>query len=349
MQIKKNVQALKPYVAGKPTDNRDFVKLNANECPFDIPRSVYKKTSRIRNVNRYHEGSGFKLREKIARFMGLNQDNVILGNGSGELIKTFLETFCEKDTSVIIPEGTFTLYSLYSLIHYNNPVRVPLNEDYSVNLEEIVQKTNQDTSVIFISNPNNPTGQAYSYEKLEDFFSKIPSDTGIFLDEAYIHYSSFYDEAKVKELIDKFPNLFVLRTFSKIGLAGVRMGYGMGNREMIQAMHRVRPPFNTSIYAQKMAEALLDEVKYLDKIRDNNTSQRTILKEEIASLGLKVYPSHGNFLLISGKENLDKILEEKKILIRSTQSFGLPSDYYRITIGTPEENRVLIKRLKEVL
>lgn len=349
MKTRSILNSIKAYVPGKPTENRSLIKLNANECPHLIPQNIYKKISEIRYIERYHEASGYELRDKLAQLFNLNVDSFILGNGSGELIKTFLEAFCEKDQEVIMSDTTFSLYSLYSLIHESAIKTISLNSDFQLDLSAMLAAINEKTAAVFICNPNNPTAHAYSYSVLEEFFDKVPDNVGIFLDEAYIHYSPFKNEEKIKDMILKYPNLFILRTFSKLGLAGARIGFGMGDKALINPMNKVRSPFNTNIYAQKAASALLDESDFLSYIQTKNEEQRDFLKSELNKLGIKTYPSFASFFLIKANAELGDLLEEKGILVRKAQSFNLPADYYRITIGTSDENQKLIEVLREVL
>lgn len=349
MRLKKAIEFLKPYVAGKPSDSKKTVKLNANECPYDLPRKIYRKASKIRNLNRYHEPSGFVLRKKLADSMGLTPESFILGNGSGELIQVYLQSFAEKDAEIIMSEATFTLYEMYGIINENKIIKIPLKKDFSMDLEQMASRVNHNTAAVFVCNPNNPTGHSYSYDELERFFKKIPENVGIFLDEAYIFYSKYNDDSRTVQLTQKYKNLFVLRTFSKIGLAGARIGLGFGNPFVIEVMHRVRPPFNINAYAVKLAEWILDSKRYLNKIWKNNEDQKKILIQGLRGLGLEVLDSDSNFILTKLSKTLEKELEKLKILIRNTQSFGLPSEYYRITIGRNAQTQALLRGLKEAV
>lgn len=349
MLIRKNIVDLPAYSAGKATDDKKIIKLNSNECPFEPPRAIYRRAAKIRRINRYHEASGLTLREGIARELGLSADWVVLGNGSGELIKTYLEAFVDKNQEVIIADVTFSLYRLYSLIYDVAIKTIPLNDDLRLNLGAWADVVDEKTGAVFLVNPNNPTGEFFTYEELRKVFAKIPSRVGIFLDEAYIHYTDEKKTQGFKELLLSFPNLFVLRTFSKVGLAGIRMGYGIARPELISVLHKVRPPFNTNVYAQELSTLLCLEKKYLRKIKENNTAQKKFLSEGLRALGLTVFPSEANFLLIKSRPGLHASLEKKGILIRNAQSFGLSADYYRITIGTSLENRKLLAALGEVM
>ncbi len=347
MNLKKSLSSLKPYVAGKPLSSKEYLKLNANECPFALPQSVYKKACKIKDIHRYHEGSGYLLRSQIASSTHLLPQNIILGNGSGELILLYLLAFLEPEQEIVISEGTFSLYKMYGLLNNNKVKTIPLNTHLQVDLEAMQKAIHSNTKVVFLCNPNNPTGHSWSYEKIEEFLKALPPSVTLFLDEAYIHYSPYYNNEKIKDFILKYKNLFVLRTFSKLGLAGVRCGYGMAQEGVISLLHQVRAPFNVNSYALVQASALLEEKKYLKYICQENFKQLHFLSLSLSQLGFKTYPSTANFILVKGPLNLDKDLENKKVLIRSAQSFGFSADYYRITIGTHKENQILLKRLKE--
>ena len=349
MDLKKNLTLLKPYVAGKPLSEKEYIKLNANECPLPLPQKLYQKTAKLRSLNRYHEGSGLALRKKLSSLHKLDENQFILGNGSGELIQLYLSAFCEKGKEAVIPENTFSLYEIYALLNESKIEKISMTPALEIDLDKILACVHSDTAVIFLCNPNNPTGHTYSYENLESFFSKIPSTAGIFLDEAYIHFSDIYSEEKTKNLIQKFKNLFILRTFSKMGLAGFRIGYGISNSETIELLNRVRPPFNTNRYAQEAAETMLELKEFSLKVIQENKKERDFLSKQMQDLGIKVFSSGGNFIFIQSRPGLDKLLEESKILIRNAYSFGFSSDYYRITVGTQKENRILIKNLRRIL
>ncbi|PKL11130.1 MAG: hypothetical protein CVV50_06135 [Spirochaetae bacterium HGW-Spirochaetae-6] len=260
-----------------------------------------------------------------------------------------MEAFVDKNQEVVIADVTFSLYRLYSHIYDAAIKTIPISDDLRLNLSAWADSVDEKTGAVFLVNPNNPTGEFFSYEELRKVFEKIPPRVGIFLDEAYIHYS---DESKIqgfKDLLISFPNLFILRTFSKVGLAGIRMGYGIARPDLISVMHKVRPPFNTNVYAQELSISLCREKKYLRKIKKNNTIQKESLSAGLKALGLSVFPSEANFLLIKSRPGLHISLEKRGILIRNAQSFGLSADYYRITIGTPLENRKLLAALGEVM
>jgi len=349
LKQRKVLEKVKSYVGGKPIIDKKVIKLNSNESPFMIPKKIIKKSLKcLKTLNRYHEPTGEFLREEIARKIELKPDNIILGNGSGEVIKMFIESFVEPSQNVIIPSVTFSLYSIYSTLNGNNIVYTRLDNELNIDLEDILSKATKN-SVIFLANPNNPTGKSFDYKTIINFMEKLPKDANILLDEAYIEYSSHYNPKIYRELIKRFENLLIIKTFSKMGLAGLRIGYGFSREENIGEMNKVRPPFNTNILAQTIAYNLLKDNKFIDKIRSHVIKERERLSNAIRETNIKVYESDANFILIKTKEGIDKELEKKNILIRNAYSFGLSSDYYRITIGKKRENSILIKALREVL
>jgi len=350
LKPRKILESIPIYVGGKPIINKRTIKLNSNESAFNIPKKIIKKSLKsLKNLNRYHEPTGLFLREKIAEELKIIPENIILGNGSGEIIKIFIESFVESYEKIIIPQVTFSLYEIYSKLNGNTTIiKTNLTDGLDIDLNDILEKADNKTT-IFIANPNNPTGKSYKYQDILQFLKKLPKETKVLLDEAYIEYSENYDPSIYRKLIEEFENLIIIRTFSKLGLAGLRIGYGISNSENIAQLNKVRPPFNTNILAQYIAYNLLEEKNFIKKLTNFVKKERENLFEKLKDINIKTFKSDANFILIQAKENLDKELEKRGILIRNAYSFGLSSDYYRITIGTKRENLKMIKALTEVL
>jgi histidinol-phosphate aminotransferase len=248
-----------------------------------------------------------------------------------------------------MPDPGFLMYEISTRSEGGTPVKVPL-KNLSLDLDKMAELCNFDTSIIFITNPNNPTGSFIEKEKLEEFLKKIPSNVIVASDEAYMEFSESYYCSW--ELMGKYENLVSMRTFSKAyGLAGLRIGYGVMNPFISEILNRIRQPFNTSLIAQKAALSALDDESFLEKTRTLIFKERKKLFEELEKLGVTPFKSDANFILADVKRQADDVYEKllrKGIIARSMSSYGYPQ-FLRITIGLENENDLFIKYLKEVL
>ena len=360
--VKKSIEQLVPYPPGKPIEelarelniNKNFIiKLASNENPLGpSPKAIEAIKEKLSELHRYPDGSSFYLRKKLADKTGISINQIIIGNGSNELIELIVKAFLSPNEEVIQAFPTFLVYEKIVNIAGARLISVPLKE-FKIDLNAIYNSITPKTKIIFLNNPNNPTGQAIEKEELKDFLVSIPQDIIVVLDEAYIEFARENDKiAEGLELLGTYPLLFVMRTFSKAyGLAGLRIGYGFGSEELIDYMNRVRQPFNVNSLAQIAAVAALDDEEFIKKTVSVVNQGKKYLYTELDKLGLKYIPSVTNFFLIKVPGNAKDIYERllrKGIIVRSMEAYNLP-EYIRITVGLMEENKRFISALKEIL
>ncbi len=358
--VKEGIKKISPYVPGRPIeelhrayglDIERIVKLASNENPLGAsPKAVEAIKRCAEKIYRYPEGSGYYLKKKISDLMKYPENNIILGSGSSEIISLTMETFINPGEEVIYPTPSFLIYKILALKIGASPVEVPLKEDFSYDLDMFLKKITSRTRVIILCNPNNPTGNIIYDDQLAHFMKQVPDNVIIIADEAYREYVEADNFGTAYPYLSK-KNVIVARTFSKIyGLAGLRIGYGIARREIIGFLERIRPPFNTTLTAQEAALAALDDEQHVIKSILNNSEGKHFLSSGLERLGIKCFPTEANFILCRFKENaadIIKKLEKRGIIIRSMAGMG--PEYARITIGTAEENRLLVENLSEVL
>ena len=306
---------------------------------------------KLKALNRYPDGSAFYLKQKLSNKLRLPTDQIIIGNGSNELIELVVRTFLLPGEEAIQPFPTFLVYEKIVKGAGGKIVSVPL-KGFDIDLKAVAKAISLKTKIIFLNNPNNPTGQAIKKDQLKDFLNSIPKDVIVVLDEAYIEFVQDADIANGAEMLEYHPLILVMRTFSKIyGLAGLRIGYGFGSKLLIDYMERVRQPFNVNLLAQEGALAALDDEEFLKKTIYIVEDGKRYLYEELKKIGLEYIPSVTNFFLIKvpgGARKIYELLLKKGIIVRSMEAYGLP-EYIRITVGLKEENEKFISALKEVL
>jgi histidinol-phosphate aminotransferase len=357
------VLELIPYKPGKPVEElqREFnlekvVKLASNENPFKVPENVADAVRKeMENLNFYPETDSYYLRQKIGAYLGVDADNVIVGAGSVEIICMIVNAFLKPGETVLTSEKTFMMYKIAAIQKGGKPafVEAPMGDDYTFDLDAIYDKVDEKTKVIFITNPNNPTGTMVPKQKVLDFIEKIPEDKIVVLDNAYHEYVTDLDNYAdgIQEALNR-KNVIVLRTFSKIyALSGLRIGYGIANKEMVALLNRVKPPFNVSRVAQVAAFASLESDDFKNKSQELNAKNREKLKKQLEELDLRVVPSETNFIcFIPGVDTgeLNQRLLKEGVIIRPLQAFGVPEGA-RVTIGFEEENDFFIEKLKKVL
>jgi histidinol-phosphate aminotransferase len=356
---RKTIEELKPYVPGKPIEElerelgiKDSIKLASNENPLGpSPFAIKAIVENAVKINRYPDGRGYQLKSKISKEFGLKEENIILGNGSNELIELAFRTFLLPDEEIIQPFPTFLVYEKIAKTTGARVTSVPLKE-FRCDLEAMEEKINPRTKIIIINNPNNPTGTAINRYEMMEFLKSIPEDVIILIDEAYIEFATGNEIAKSNELLSLHPLIFAIRTFSKLyGLAGLRIGYGFGSKKLIDYMNRVRQPFNTNMLAQIGAAAALDDKDFVRKTLNLVKDGLDYLYRELERLGLEYIPTMTNFVLIKtplgARITFEKMLK-KGVIIRSMESFGL-KDHIRVNVGLPHENKKFIQALEEIL
>lgn len=357
--VRKGVEDLVPYPPGKPIEELErelgisgSIKLASNENPLGpSPLAVQTVINKSSTLNRYPDGSGYYLKSKLSKKFNIPFDQIILGNGSNELIELIIRTFLSPGDHTIQPFPTFLVYEKIVKGAGGNMTSVPLS-NLSIDLKGILNAITPKTKVIFICNPNNPTGAAISKDDMLQFLREIPGDIIVVLDEAYIEFTTDEKTANGIDLLDAHSFLLVLRTFSKLyGLAGLRIGYGFAPQMVVDYMNRVRQPFNANTLAQAAATAALDDSSFVHKTLQVVREGLHYLCYNLDEMGLQYVPTQTNFFLIKtpgGGKRIYELMLKQGVIVRSMDSYDLP-DYIRISIGLPEENERFIETLKRVL
>jgi histidinol-phosphate aminotransferase len=361
--INPNVLDMVPYKPGKPIEELQrehnltrVVKLASNENPLGVPLHVAEAIkNEISHLNFYPENDSYYLRHRIADYNGIGADNVIAGAGSVELISLIVRTFLLPGQTVLTSEKTFLMYKIAAVETGGKSafIEAPMGDDYTYDLDALYRLTDDKTKIIFIANPNNPTGTMINKQEVLDFIANMPEDKIIVLDNAYQEYVSSpheYPDA-IQEAINR-KNVIVLRTFSKIySLSGLRVGYGAANREIISYLNRIKPPFNVTRLAQAAAMASLENDDFKHQSAALNLKNKEKLFSQLKEIGLRVIPSETNFLLffpgIDTTELNQRLLKEG-VIIRPLHAFGVP-EAMRVTVGIEEDNDFFIEKLKKVL
>ena len=357
--ICKNIIQLKPYVAGKPIEEvkrqlglKEVIKLASNENPLGpSPKAISIVKKNLARINRYPDSNCFYLKLKLAKVHNLTPECFTIGNGSDELIDIIIKTFVEEDENIITAETTFLEYEIISKVNNRSCIRVPLKY-HKFDLEGIEKKVNKKTKLIFIANPNNPTGTYINRPELLHFLAELPKWVIVVLDEAYDTFIDVDDFPFGTDLIRSRRNIIVLKTFSKsYGLAGLRVGYAVAQPELISFMERVRQPFNVNLLAQLAAEAALDDKDFLEKTRKLILEEKNFLYKKLRELGVNYIPSVANFILLDvGRDGCEVFKEMLKfgVIVRDMEQYGL-SNFIRVTIGIREENKKFLSALKKVI
>ena len=351
--VKKSVLNIKPYVPGKPVEEvqrelklKDVVKLASNENPLGPSKKAIKAMAlKLNKVNYYPESSVYYLRKALAKKLKVKENMLMFGNGSNELEQLIAEAFVEKDDEVMYSVLSFVVYPIVTNIAGGTPVQIP-HKDFGHDIDKFIERLNKKTKLVFLCSPNNPTGTIIKKSELERFMKAVPSSVIVVLDEAYCEYVTDKNYPDGVKYISKYPNLIVLRTFSKIyGLAGVRTGYGIAHPDIVEIIERVRPPFNVNAVAQEGARAALADTEHVRRtVRVNNEGKR-YLYAELKKLGVRYVKTNANYIFVKFNVNSKVVFDEllkKGVIIRTVFD-----NFARITIGTMKENKKLIKALKE--
>lgn len=331
----------------------EIIKLSQNENPFGpSPKVLEALKNHLQYINRYPPNIYNDLKNKLSQKYSLPASNIAVSAGSVELIDDIIQTFIGVDDNMIVPEVSFVAFKLLAKVH-NKECRIANMKDYAIDIEEMLALVNENTKVLFIANPNNPTGTIINNDQVLNLLSRLPYNTYLVLDEAYAEYVNDESYPDSLNMIKDFSNLIVLRSFSKIyGLGGLRIGYGFANESLITKLEDNKLPFSVNALALPAALAALDDVEYISRCKEINIRERENLLIEFGNLGYNVVPSHANFLFIHFEEISQKNYFYEKVtqngfVVRPMDLFG-DELAIRISVGTPEQNKTLINYLKSL-
>ncbi len=357
--VKKTILKVKLYVPGKPIEEvkrelglKDVIKLASNENPYGPSPKVLKAIHHAsRELNRYPDGDCFYLRKALAKKCKVSGQQLIFGNGSDELIVLAVRVFVGKGDEVVIAKPSFLIYDIASRIAGANIKAVPL-KDFRYDLKAMKKAVTKKTKIVFLGNPDNPSGMYLTKKEVNTFLKGLRRNILVFMDEAYYEYVRARDYVDSIKLLRSYKNLIVTRTFSKMyGLAGLRIGYGIANAELIDLLNRIREPFNVNSLAQVAAIAVLKDRAYYRGLAARNNAQRTFLYKNLRAMNVDFVNSYTNFVLVkigTKASRVSKKLLKKGIIVRNMGAWGL-NEFIRVTIGTAQENKRFIKSLKEIL
>jgi histidinol-phosphate aminotransferase len=353
IRVPEYVASLKPYVPGKPVEElerelgiKDSVKLASNENPAGPSRKAVEALNGavLDNLNRYPDGGGYYLRRALAGMLEVKEDELILGNGSNQLIDIVVRTFMRPGDEAVMAWPSFVVYPMSVQAQGCRGIKVPLKE-FRHDLEAMAEAVTDKTRMLFIANPNNPTGTINTAEALEGMMERLPEDVIVVIDEAYYEYVADGSYADSMKHFRAGRNVLVLRTFSKIyGLAGLRIGYGIASPAILEEMNKIREPFNTNTPAQAAALAALGDRDHIENSRKLNEEGKKYLYGELDSLGVGYVPTEANFIFVfTGKDSGEvyEALLRKGVIVRP-----MGPEAIRVTIGLPGENKKFIEAFK---
>ncbi len=354
------LRSIKPYVGGKPAEevSREFgvsdpVKMNSNENPIGVSPKALQAAARILSrANIYPEGSNRVIRESIGEKHGVDPDCVIVGNGADEIIYYIAMAFTNDGDEVIIPELTFPIYEIAFKMMRARIVTSGM-KGFQIDLSSILSRITGRTKLITLCNPNNPTGDALGKEAVADFLREVPESVVVLMDEAYMEFADWDDfPDSIGMWKEGKSNLFVVRTLSKaFGLAGFRVGFGIGNKEMVSLMNRIKLPFNISIVSQYAAAAALEDEGFLKETLESTRREKKVMYDALDSLGVTYVRSSTNFILIDTGTDGDLVAERLMkggVIVRSARNYGTPT-CIRVTVGTQEQNTRFIHELARAI
>ncbi len=355
INVHKDIASLSPYVPGKPIDELQrelglarIIKLASNENPLGpSPKALAVLADAAATLHRYPDGGGYKLRTGLADRWKVSLDQVILGNGSDEILGMLARAFLSPGDDAVMADNTFVIYKMEVTAAHGTPVIVPL-KDGRHDLDAMAKAVTPRTKLLFVCNPNNPTGTMVSAAEIDALMASVPSHVIVVFDEAYCEYVRDPHFPDSLGYVRQGRHAIVLRTFSKIyGLAGLRIGYGVTTSEIAGYLNRVRPPFNANSLAQRAALAALGDEEHVAKSRAMNQAEMASVRAGLAALGLKPLPSEANFVYFdAGRDGrvLFEALLREGVIVRHIEG-----NHLRVTIGLPEENRHFLQALKTVL
>jgi histidinol-phosphate aminotransferase len=364
----KHIHAIAPYVGGRPIsevareyglDESKIVKLASNENPLGMPKSAQAAMLKAASdLGRYPDSNGFELKNVLSRRLGVPTDWITLGNGSNDILELAARAVAQAGDEVIFSKHAFAVYPLATQAVGAKAIEVAPTKAYGHDLSamlEAVKSSGDKAKLVFVANPNNPTGSYLTAQELENFLTALPANVVAVLDEAYNEYLTPEQQYDAIAWVKRFPNMIVSRSFSKAyGLAGLRIGYGVAQPALTDLLNRIRQPFNVNSLAQAAAIAAFQDIEFLKQGFEINRAGFTQLTQSFDELGLTYLPSAGNFVLVKvGEDNdagarINLELLKRGVIVRPVGNYGLPQ-WLRISIGLPEENAAFISALRDIL
>ncbi|HAT33506.1 MAG TPA: histidinol-phosphate transaminase [Janthinobacterium sp.] len=359
-----HVRAIAPYQSGKPIaevarefglDEAAIVKLASNENPFGVPESAkLAMLAAAADIGRYPDANGFELKAALAARYAVPADWITLGNGSNDILEIAAHAFVQQGQAIVYAQYSFAVYALATQGVGARAIVVPA-KDYGHDLAAMAAAIDADTRLVFIANPNNPTGTFIPAAQIEAFLKQVPAHVVVVLDEAYNEFLAPEQQYESTAWVKQYPNLMVSRTFSKAyGLAGLRVGFAIAQAPLTELMNRIRQPFNVNSMAQAAAIAALGDADFLAQGARNNAAGYLQFTQAFDALGLEYVPSYGNFVLVKVGDDdgagarVNLALLKQGVIVRPVGNYGLPQ-WLRISIGLPRENAILIAALTKAL
>lgn len=358
--VPESIEKVELYPPGMPIDeirrvygiSGEIVKLNSNEnCLGPSPMAVKAAAASLREIHLYPDNSAYDLKAKLAKKYNVGSEQIIMGNGSNELIQFVAMTFLLPGQEVITAAPTFLLYSIMGRALGGRVKEVPLS-NFVYDLESMAAEITEETKLVFISNPNNPTGTIVTRKAFDRFMQAVPADLIVVVDEAYAEYVTSSEYPDALSYVAPGRNVMILRTFSKAyGLAGLRIGFAIAPARLVNYMERVREPHNVNTLAQRAALAALDDREHLRRTQENNRIGREYLSDQLARLGISFVPTQANFILVHIGPRASAVhqsLLQAGVMVRAISGHGL-DHYLRVTIGLPAENHTFITALEQAM
>ena len=354
IKAKSYIEKIKPYIAGKSKiGNKDIIKLSSNENSLGSSKKAivaYKKSSE--KLFRYPDGPSLELREAIAKKYNIENRRITCGAGSDEIISLLIEAFAGEGDEIIKSEYGFLMYEI-SATKFGAKTLKAKEKNLKTDIDKIIKLTSNKTKIIFIANPNNPTGSYITKEEMDKLVKNTPKDVIIAMDLAYAEYLDEDNYPNIIEYVKNYENVVMMRTFSKIhGLAALRLGWCYSSQYIADSLNKVRGPFNVSMAAQKAGIAAIKDNKFIEKSKKYNQEQLNFVKNKLSKLNIEFYDSFANFILINFEtaekcQKINQYLLENNLIIRDMKSYNLPH-CLRMTIGTKEENQRFIELLSSI-
>jgi histidinol-phosphate aminotransferase len=354
--VKPHIRALEPYQPGKPVEELErelgltgSVKLASNENPLGpSPKGLAALKAAIGNIHRYPDGASYELRRKVAERLGVQGDQLVFGAGADEILELLAKVLLGSGDECVFAWPSFAMYPIVVTGMGATIVRVPLDGQLVHDLPAMAAAITERTRLVFVCNPNNPTGTSVGADAFDRFMERLPEGVVVAVDEAYVDFARRSDFPNAMAWVRRRPGTIVLRTFSKIfGLAGLRIGYGVADPELADYLQRARHPFNVNRLAEVAATAALDDRDHVERVTRLNATGVDYLSRELRALGIEVWPTDANFLLARPGPGVYERLLREGVIVRPLHGFGMP-DHVRISVGLPEENERLVKAMRRL-